>query len=46
MTCLFASSNDIHNQLKTHWSDFLKAYNFARRIKTYKGQTWRAMIKE
>jgi transposase InsO family protein len=30
---------DTHNQLKAHLNDFLKAYNFARRLKTLKGLT-------
>lgn len=30
---------DTHNQLKTHLTDFLRAYNFARRLKTLKGLT-------
>jgi transposase InsO family protein len=30
---------DTHNQLKAHWSDFIAAYNFARRLKTLKGLT-------
>ncbi len=28
-----------HNQLKAHLNDFLKAYNFAQRLKTLKGLT-------
>ena len=28
---------DTHNQLKAHLDDFLRAYNFARRLKTLKG---------
>lgn len=28
---------DSHNQLKAHLTDFLRAYNFARRLKTLKG---------
>jgi hypothetical protein len=30
---------DTHNQLKAHLTDFLRAYNFARRLKTLKGLT-------
>ena len=30
---------DTHDQLKAHLSDFLRAYNFARRLKTLKGLT-------
>jgi len=30
---------DSHNHLKTHLNDFIKAYNFARRLKTLKGLT-------
>jgi hypothetical protein len=30
---------DTHNQLKAHSNDFLRAYNFARRLKTLKGLT-------
>ena len=30
---------DTHNQLKAHLNDFLRAYNFARRLKTLKGLT-------
>ena len=30
---------DTHNQLKEHLNDFLRAYNFARRLKTLKGLT-------
>src|SRR5271154_841232 len=30
---------DAHEQLKTHLTDFLRAYNFARRLKTLKGLT-------
>ncbi len=30
---------DTHHQLKAHLNDFLKAYNFARRLKTLKGLT-------
>ncbi len=30
---------DTHNQLKAHLIDFLKAYNFARRLTTLKGLT-------
>jgi transposase InsO family protein len=30
---------DTHEQLKAHLTDFLKAYNFARRLKTLKGLT-------
>ena len=30
---------DSHNQLKAHLNDFLRAYNFARRLKTLKGLT-------
>ncbi len=30
---------DTHEQLKTHLTDFLRAYNFARRLKTLKGLT-------
>jgi transposase InsO family protein len=30
---------DTHHQLKTHLTDFLRAYNFARRLKTLKGLT-------
>ena len=28
-----------HEQLKTHLSDFINAYNYARRLKTLKGLT-------
>jgi transposase InsO family protein len=28
-----------HNQLRTHLSDFLDAYNYARRLKTHSGLT-------
>ncbi len=28
---------DSHNQLQTHLSDFLAAYNFAKRLKTLGG---------
>src|SRR3982751_2245673 len=28
-----------HDQLRTHWADFVAAYNFARRLKTLKGLT-------
>ena len=30
---------DTHHQLKAHLTDFLRAYNFARRLKTLKGLT-------
>ena len=30
---------DRHEQLKTHLSDFINAYNYARRFKTLKGLT-------
>ena len=30
---------DRHEQLKTHLSDFINAYNYARRLKTLKGLT-------
>ena len=30
---------DTHNQLKAHLTDFLRAYNFAQRLKTLKGLT-------
>jgi transposase InsO family protein len=30
---------DTHQQLKAHLTDFLRAYNFARRLKTLKGLT-------
>ena len=30
---------DTHEQLKTHLSDFIAAYNFARRLKTLRGLT-------
>ena len=30
---------DSHNQFKAHLNDFLRAYNFARRLKTLKGLT-------
>ena len=30
---------DSHNQLQTHLSDFLAAYNFAKRLKTLGGLT-------
>ena len=30
---------DTHDQLRTHLRDFVKAYNFARRLKTLKGLT-------
>ena len=30
---------DTHHQLKAHLNDFLRAYNFARRLKTLKGLT-------
>jgi transposase InsO family protein len=30
---------DIHEQLKANLTDFLRAYNFARRLKTLKGLT-------
>jgi hypothetical protein len=30
---------DSHNQFKVHLNDFLRAYNFARRLKTLKGLT-------
>jgi hypothetical protein len=28
---------DTHNHLKAHLTDFLKAYNFARKLKTLRG---------
>ena len=28
-----------HNQLRSHLDDFVKAYNFGRRLKTLKGLT-------
>jgi Integrase core domain len=31
--------DDRHEQLKTHLSDFINAYNYARRLKTLKGLT-------
>jgi len=31
--------SDRHEQLKTHLSDFINAYNYARRLKTLKGLT-------
>ena len=31
--------NETHDQLRTHLSDFLAAYNFARRLKTLNGLT-------
>jgi len=30
---------DSHRQLRSHLSDFINAYNFARRLKTLKGLT-------
>jgi transposase InsO family protein len=30
---------DSHEQLRNHLSDFLNAYNYARRLKTLRGQT-------
>ena len=30
---------DSHEQLKTHLADFVNAYNFGRRLKTFKGLT-------
>ena len=30
---------DTHNQLRAHLTDFLRAYNFARRLKTLHGLT-------
>ncbi len=30
---------DTHQQLKAHLSDFIAAYNFARRLKTFRGLT-------
>jgi len=30
---------DTHNQLKAHLNDFLRAYSFARRLKTLKALT-------
>ena len=30
---------DTHSQLKAHLTDFLRAYNFARRLKTLNGLT-------
>ena len=30
---------DTHEQLKAHLSDFIAAYNFARRLKTLRGLT-------
>ena len=30
---------DSHDQLRTHLSNFVDAYNFARRLKTLKGLT-------
>jgi hypothetical protein len=30
---------DTHEQLKPHLSDFIAAYNFARRLKTFRGLT-------
>jgi len=30
---------DSHNQLRQHLTDFLAAYNFARRLKTLRGLT-------
>ncbi len=30
---------DRHEQLEAHLSDFIKAYNYARRLKTLKGLT-------
>ena len=32
-------SYDSHNQLKAHLTDFLRAYNFVRRLKILKGLT-------
>jgi len=32
-------SETLHNQLKTHLSDFVDAYNYARRLKTLNGLT-------
>ena len=31
--------DDSHRQLETHLTDFISAYNFARRLKTLKGLT-------
>jgi len=31
---------DTHEQLKAHLSDFIAAYNFARRLKTLRGLTF------
>jgi len=30
---------DSHDQVRTHLADFLAAYNFARRLKTFSGFT-------
>jgi len=30
---------DAHDQLRSHLADFVQAYNFAKRLKTFKGLT-------